>query len=468
MSFVNPYLFGPPIVTCTPTDPDVIAYLTATGIPNDGTKYFAGTPYEVTGRQYWCAVDKFITNAKSGGAYSKLKSLLLNIGDSGNSFKYNAINPVNSDAAYRATYGGSNIGFDPRGIRFYGTQWLNSHFNPNDVGIENISIGYSQISTNGGSSFGVTLGYNCLKKVNPFTRESIDNFIIPDTIQTDANEYVFITTRDNTNNYSICINGGARTVYNTATFGFPGASDSIYFGAYNNIPAAGDFMQGILSVIFIAEALTHPQEQVITSCINDFNTDLKRVGGNWYAFGDSVTRGYSIPNIGIDIQLKRYTRLVSDAKGLNEINISYPGTTLIDYPPYSSPSGYSLRTHIPTKTARDKYVSYSYGLNEAIANSAGETYFTPTLFTTELDGVLSYAISKGWAYSDIVLITGYDDHGLLPTYPSYVAATIALGNSRGCKVIDLRNITYATDPGDIHPNTLGHSQIAAYVASQLV
>ncbi len=82
-------------------DPDAQAFLTATGI---------------TDATIDSAVNQLCLDLKSAGIYSKMIAIYPMVGGTANTHKYNLVNPQDTDAAFRLTYG-SNVTHSSEGLK---------------------------------------------------------------------------------------------------------------------------------------------------------------------------------------------------------------------------------------------------------------------------------------------------------------------------------------------------------------
>jgi hypothetical protein len=116
-------IFGSSFASGPVWEPETIAYMTAVGIPADATVYYPSTAFERTGLQLWQYVDAFVVAAKGGGWWSKMYALYLYIGGTATAHKFNAVNPLDTDAAFRLTFFGgithSSEGMKGNGINGY-------------------------------------------------------------------------------------------------------------------------------------------------------------------------------------------------------------------------------------------------------------------------------------------------------------------------------------------------------------
>ena len=118
-------------------DTDVSAYLTAIGVPNDGTVYYPGTAQQITGAQIWTAVTNFIAGLKGDGTYPLIDHLLLMIGGTAAAHKIDFKNPTGSGIDFLG--GGwvhSGTGAKPNGT----TSYANTHISA--AGLVNVLLSY--------------------------------------------------------------------------------------------------------------------------------------------------------------------------------------------------------------------------------------------------------------------------------------------------------------------------------------
>ena len=130
-----------------PRDPDTTAFMNATGIPDDSTVYYTGTPQEITGTGLWTAIDTLVLDLKDASLWSDLQAFYPFVGGTASTHKWNLKNPLDTDAAFRLTWGGG-ITHDRLGVTGNGTNaYGNTHIVPST-------------DINGDSSFGFKIGNN--------------------------------------------------------------------------------------------------------------------------------------------------------------------------------------------------------------------------------------------------------------------------------------------------------------------
>jgi len=196
-----------------------------------------------------------------------------------------------------------------------------------------------------------------------------------------------------------------------------------------------------------------------------------------YFFGDSMTEGNGASSVG-----NRWTSKLCSQKNWTEINVGTSYETLIKA---SENTGYTsfyakYQTAIPTRPADGKYMFIAYGGNDCAFNFAD---YTTDLYSTQLQTIISFANSKGWANNNIVVLCGYfeneaswhstyggiilDSAATMRRYYSFIAAsqTVA-GNNNGVHFVNPFNTYDASGLADgLHANDAGHAAIAQYVAS---
>jgi len=164
-------------------DADAQAFLTATGIPNDGTILFIGTIFEITGLNLSIALNNFVLTLKSLGLWNKIYFLHPMIGGSSSSCSYNLINTATYQLVFNGGWsfsGGGALpngtdayaetGFVPQGIVSQNSSAYSYYSRTNNTITENNaimgSVGSSPLCGAIMSSIGATQVYWCL---NDFT-----------------------------------------------------------------------------------------------------------------------------------------------------------------------------------------------------------------------------------------------------------------------------------------------------------
>jgi hypothetical protein len=109
--------------------PETIALMNARGIPDDGTIYFAGTAQERSGNQWWLAIDAFFASMKNDSILSELDALWIWDGGTAERNKFNVLNPLDSNSAFRLQFNGgithASTGLTGNGVNGYCTTFYN-------------------------------------------------------------------------------------------------------------------------------------------------------------------------------------------------------------------------------------------------------------------------------------------------------------------------------------------------------
>lgn len=110
-------------------DADATAFMTATGIPDDGTVFYAGTPQEVTGAAMWAAINAFVVKLKADGVWSKCSVIYPMIGGTADRHKLNLKDPRDLNAAFRITWNGT-VSHNELGVQGISSGYGNTYFTP--------------------------------------------------------------------------------------------------------------------------------------------------------------------------------------------------------------------------------------------------------------------------------------------------------------------------------------------------
>jgi hypothetical protein len=98
-------------------DPDAAAFLAATGITDPTIE---------------TAINDLVIDMKDAGIWTKMHVVYPFVGASSTTFKYNLMNPVDSDAAFRGTFNGP-FSFTSSGLVGTGTNYVDTHFQLADL-----------------------------------------------------------------------------------------------------------------------------------------------------------------------------------------------------------------------------------------------------------------------------------------------------------------------------------------------
>ena len=151
-------IFGASFASGPVWQAETTAYMTAIAVPADGTLYYPSTIYERTGLQLWQAFDAFVVTGKAAGWWSTLLAFYPYIGGTATAHKFNAVNPVDSNAAFRAQFFGS-VTHSATGVQSNGVNgYANTFFNDSAVGVDRNNFGISMYSRTASVSTGVDMG----------------------------------------------------------------------------------------------------------------------------------------------------------------------------------------------------------------------------------------------------------------------------------------------------------------------
>jgi hypothetical protein len=152
-----------PGIFVAPPDPDAQAFLTATGI----------TDPTITS-----AINTLVVSLKANSLYTKFDAIWPMVGGTSTTCKYNLINPQDTNAAFRLTFGGG-ITFASTGITGNGISgFANTHLAPNS----HLSLNNTHISTylrTSGTNISVEMGIQGGTDslfIAPFFNTGVENF----------------------------------------------------------------------------------------------------------------------------------------------------------------------------------------------------------------------------------------------------------------------------------------------------
>ncbi|MGZ3764831.1 MAG: SGNH/GDSL hydrolase family protein [Mucilaginibacter sp.] len=197
-------------------------------------------------------------------------------------------------------------------------------------------------------------------------------------------------------------------------------------------------------------------------------------GGNIILIGDSITAGG-----GASPNTLRYSLLLANLLGLNEVNIGRNGTTLGN-PALASSSLVNNLSLIPPKSVNDKYLLFNYGANDIDQS----TTYLDSDFSSDYTTVLNNALSKGWAKNEILITTvvfiNSDNPPTRQTSADFTArqasfndAIRTVANTFDITLLDintlmLNNGTDYLSADGLHPNNWGHALIANFIYGKLI
>lgn len=247
-------------------DLDAQALITATG---------------VTDTDVIDATDTLFKDLKAVGFYTRFKALYLRIGTTASQNKFNAVNPLDTDAAFRLTYSGgwthSILGDEPNGVDAY----ADTHLVPSVeiASIDDYSFGVivDSITTETAVEMGAINIYHnaCLLSLGGYTYYSFSaGAYISDFGTPTIGMYVFNRLSSTNSQYYRDITKKVDTTDYNAGRGL--VDRSMYISARNNNGTADQFSSKRQSISFISEGFTDDEVKVLYSIFKIFNTKLGR------------------------------------------------------------------------------------------------------------------------------------------------------------------------------------------------
>ena len=226
------------------------------------------------------ATQTLFTDLKNCNVYSKLYALYPFLGGTAASAKWNAINPVDTNAAFRLTFVGGIIFSQAKGIQGNGTNsfantfWVESGATPTSA---NTSIGYFISVSGTGLDMGVnyTSGWLILQSSNGTnTRGSIQTGSLNTLTGTTNAQAINFFGLSRTNNSQVSFvraGGGVQTITQNTTIGRAPAQVTIF-----TINQFGTFTNRGFGSAFLGDGLTTTELACVRDAITTFNTTLGR------------------------------------------------------------------------------------------------------------------------------------------------------------------------------------------------
>jgi len=393
-----------------PLDSDAITFMTATGIPNDSTIFYTGTPQEKTGAQLWTIISDLVKELKGQGTLNTITNFWTDknlrifhpiIGGTAFTHKFNLKNPATYQINFQGGWVHSRTGARPNGTNAYGDIGIK----PTDLNASNLNFGRFNGSMLGAS--GVELGasnagnddtWAVFSNYGGHFHFTTDDYTI---YANDANGlgayWLNILSATQVTGYRQGVSVGTTTQAATVL------NSNFYYGALNNGGTPGFFDSKELQQGHFLDGLSPSEANLYYNIIFDYQLKLGRVNKQSHFFGDSTTEG-----VGASVQSNRWSSLVATAKNWTEVNYAVQGTTLENSTPLnpiSSPNMYENRNAIPTYIPGSMGALFiSYSINDCGLNVAG---YNTTLYSTQLGEIIDVAISKGWPLNRIVLVIGF-------------------------------------------------------------
>jgi hypothetical protein len=229
------------------------------------------------------ATTNMFISLKSAGLYDKIYTLYPMLGGIAGSCKFNAVNPVDNNAAHRLTFGGGGIFSQSVGYQTNGfNTFANTHFNPDTENVPYTSFtmfNYVTVDGNagydiGGAASSIFVGM-ASRASGSFLGEIVRNNFGFSLGSTSSALGANIISRFNSNSTLSTVNNGGPMIsipqdVNT-TFAMPSINLSI--GVYAGVGFHSD--KG-LSTVGFAEGLTQTEVVNLRDIITTFNTTIGR------------------------------------------------------------------------------------------------------------------------------------------------------------------------------------------------
>lgn len=241
-------------------DPDAQAFITASGI--------SGT--EAT------ATNQLVIDLKSANIWTKMKAVYPLVGGSATSHKFNLLNPVDSNGAYRLVFNGgwthSSLGALPNGVNAYASTFLI----PNTVfgaGYASIGVYVNQASLISGNPIGSTnmniiLGLGFVRGGNKASTSS--------TAFTQSPNNGFIVNSRTTSTSMFFMNRAGAFLTSTVTAVSNYATTDIVLGATNSNGTIASYSDGRIALAYCSDFLTQAESTILKSIVQTYQTTLGR------------------------------------------------------------------------------------------------------------------------------------------------------------------------------------------------
>ena len=263
--------------------PETTAYMTAVGIPDDGTIYYSSTAYEITGSAMWLAIDNLCIAFKTALSLplgvSNLNTVFDTyypaIGGTSTSCKWNLIDPQDTDSAMRLTFSGGWT-FGANGMTPNGTNsYANTHWNSTaKAGATRVAFGgYKQ----GNGTLGIYGSWDLNNNTRLYHFGSSSVFTINGTSNAGNTDLRSCSVILNSSNVKMFDRDGLIDTYASTTLSL--CSIPFYLGARNNNNASiNQYSNMPISTYWLTGKveLTQTQAIAINSAIDQFNVELLR------------------------------------------------------------------------------------------------------------------------------------------------------------------------------------------------
>jgi hypothetical protein len=263
---INPYVFSVNV------DPDAQAFITAAGITDNTQK---------------TAINTLVLSLKANNIWQKFKAIYPFVGGTATTHKFNLINPLDTNAAFRLVFNGgwthSSTGATPNGTNAFANSFLvpSTTITLNSIGLSY----YSRTNTtpannsiNMGSWIGAGLEYTILAIRSYLSSTRTYGILQTSNAGTfaqfvDANSLGLYTTTRTANNLTKIFKNGILSATNSE-LSTGNSTNSIYLGAANGNTL--NYSNRECAFASIGDGLTDTDASNFYTAVQAFNTTLGR------------------------------------------------------------------------------------------------------------------------------------------------------------------------------------------------
>jgi hypothetical protein len=250
-------------------DPDAQAFIDAAVITDTTQK---------------AAINQLVLDLKSANIWTKMLAVYPFVGGTSTSHKWNLINPVNSDAAFRLAFSGgwthSATGALPNGTN----GWANTFFNigANFTNINKGSAGgyWRNTTSNGNYFFGVNVPIGTQNSrfwIRPVSGNrdyyAGGTTLLRESSVTDYSGFSAMSRRATNDMFAIKRDGTYITLTTNVTLGFSNATLPI---AAINTGTIGSYHNSEISLMYISDDITQSEMTDLRTAVINFQTTLGR------------------------------------------------------------------------------------------------------------------------------------------------------------------------------------------------
>lgn len=260
MMIINPYIFQS-------IDPNAQAFLTAIGNTNSTIQ---------------TAINELVLDLKSYSIYNKFYYIYPYVGGTATSHKFNLINPLDTDAAYRITWNGGLThdanGVTGNGTNGYGETWLtpSSAMTLNDT---HISVYCRTNSQSAVSEMGIqdSLGnrgiFIVTRNTSNVAQYYVNDFTVNNTGNTNSQGF-YIATRTSSTAKRLYKNGAVISAPSTASVSLPNVSIPVH--GRKNYNGMNGYSAKNLAFISSGQGLNATEAANFYTAVQKFQTTLGR------------------------------------------------------------------------------------------------------------------------------------------------------------------------------------------------